>query len=139
MQSTDWLLPNLSDLSGSEMREGDWKCEKCNNINYSFRTKCNKQNCGADKPSESNKNSPSEPAVDENDQVCCCVLRLLCILFLAINRRSTNLKGIEVNYLFVSNSLLRTPLFYCLSYAFVDHEAAACFSLLCGVSNFCIY
>lgn len=51
------------------MPEGSWKCEKCNNINYPFRTKCNRQNCGADKPAESEK-SPS-PAADQNDQVCC--------------------------------------------------------------------
>jgi hypothetical protein len=49
------------------MPEGSWKCEKCNNINYPFRTKCNRQNCGADKPAES-KESPS-PTPDEN-QVC---------------------------------------------------------------------
>lgn len=48
--------------------EGSWKCEKCNNINYPFRTKCNRQNCGADKPSESDKSAASSP--DQNDQVC---------------------------------------------------------------------
>ncbi|CAL5388466.1 unnamed protein product [Camellia sinensis] len=52
--------------SKHKMLDGSWKCEKCNNINYPFRTKCNRQNCGADKPSEGQK-SPSEPA-DENDQ-----------------------------------------------------------------------
>ncbi|CAL5423609.1 unnamed protein product [Camellia sinensis] len=52
--------------SKHKMPDGNWKCEKCNNINYPFRTKCNRQNCGADKPSEGQK-SPSEPA-DENDQ-----------------------------------------------------------------------
>ena len=51
------------------MPEGSWKCEKCNNINYPFRTKCNRQNCGADKPAESEKSS--SPAPDQNDQVCC--------------------------------------------------------------------
>ncbi|KAH0991930.1 hypothetical protein GBA52_003413 [Prunus armeniaca] len=57
-----------SQKKGAEqkMPEGSWKCEKCNNINYPFRTKCNRQNCGADKPAESKK-SPS-PAQDENDQ-----------------------------------------------------------------------
>lgn len=55
-------------LSEQKMPEGSWKCEKCNNINYPFRTKCNRQNCGADKPSETKK-SPS-PTPDENDQVC---------------------------------------------------------------------
>lgn len=59
------------------MPEGSWKCEKCNNINYPFRTKCNRQNCGADKPSEK-KESPSETA-DANDQVC-CVTCLHCMI-----------------------------------------------------------
>lgn len=51
------------------MPEGSWKCEKCNNINYPFRTKCNRQNCGADKPAESEKSS--SPSPDQNDEVCC--------------------------------------------------------------------
>ena len=50
------------------MPEGSWKCEQCNNINYPFRTKCNRQNCGADKPSDK-KESPSETA-DAKDQGC---------------------------------------------------------------------
>lgn len=50
------------------MPEGSWKCEKCNNINYPFRTKCNRQNCGADKPAESEKSPSSSP--DQNEQVC---------------------------------------------------------------------
>lgn len=62
------------------MPEGSWKCEKCNNINYPFRTKCNRQNCGADKPSET-KSSPPE-AADANDQVCCLICLLHLILYL---------------------------------------------------------
>lgn len=99
------------------MREGNWKCEKCNNINYSFRTKCNRQNCGADKPSESN--SPSEPA-DENDQVC-CMLSLLCmlvcclkmlLLFLSICGRITILRSIKVKRLIcIGLSIASTTLF----------------------------
>ncbi|URE33594.1 RanBP2-type zinc finger protein [Musa troglodytarum] len=42
-----------SKSSKPKMPEGSWKCEKCNNINYPFRTKCNRQNCGAEKPSHS--------------------------------------------------------------------------------------
>ncbi|KAI3898658.1 hypothetical protein MKW98_000771, partial [Papaver atlanticum] len=49
-----------------KMPEGSWKC---NNINYPFRVKCNRQNCGAEKPSESN-NSPVAHASEEGDQVC---------------------------------------------------------------------
>ncbi|XP_076959311.1 ranBP2-type zinc finger protein At1g67325-like [Bidens hawaiensis] len=44
--------------------EGSWKCEKCNNINYPFRTKCNRQNCGAEKPES--QNSPTNE--ENNDQ-----------------------------------------------------------------------
>jgi len=59
-----------------KMPEGSWKCEKCNNINYPFRTKCNRQNCGAEKPSESTKSPSPEP--DEVEQVC-HVIHLDCI------------------------------------------------------------
>lgn len=69
------MYSNTDDLVFSEpdMPEGSWKCDKCNNINYPFRTKCNRQNCGADKPSEK-KESPTETA-DANDQVC----RVICL------------------------------------------------------------
>lgn len=70
------------------MPEGSWKCEKCNNINYPFRTKCNRQNCGADKPAESKKSL--SPTTEENEQVC-CVIHFFCapaccskLLFLSI-------------------------------------------------------
>lgn len=62
-------------LAESKMPEGSWKCEKCNNINYPFRTKCNRQNCGAEKPSES-KNSAGM-ASDEDDKVCLEILYLI--------------------------------------------------------------
>ncbi|KAL0335961.1 UNVERIFIED_CONTAM: RanBP2-type zinc finger protein, partial [Sesamum radiatum] len=71
------MSPTMGAKSGknSYMPEGSWKCDKCNNINYPFRTKCNRQNCGADKPSETKK-SPPEPA-EENDQVQSCRPALL--------------------------------------------------------------
>lgn len=97
------------------MPEGSWKCEKCNNINYPFRTKCNRQNCGADKPAESKK-SPS-PAPDENDQVC-CIRHLLSIsigclessLFLVICVHVTNLICIIFSEIYVlMDQFLRFP------------------------------
>ena len=30
-----------------EIRKGDWGCKKCNNLNFSFRIKCNR--CGVEK------------------------------------------------------------------------------------------
>ena len=94
-------------LAEQKMPEGSWKCEKCNNINYPFRTKCNRQNCGADKPSEAN-NSPSEPA-DENDQVCCMIC-LFCISFccvkLSLHLYITNSKSIHVHNTCLVNHIL---------------------------------
>lgn len=56
------------------MPEGSWKCEKCNNINFPFRMKCNRQNCGAQRPHDSN--ATHGLTSDEDDQVCdvhvCC-------------------------------------------------------------------
>ncbi|GJX87991.1 probable serine/threonine-protein kinase PBL21 [Tanacetum coccineum] len=58
-------------VSEPDMPDRSWKCEQCNNINYPFRIKCNKQNCGAEKPSESQK-SPSQEA-EEIDQILIAV------------------------------------------------------------------
>jgi len=32
--------------------DGSWTCEACGNVNYPFRAKCNRRNCGADKPTD---------------------------------------------------------------------------------------
>lgn len=89
------------------MPEGSWKCEKCNNINYPFRTKCNRQNCGADKPSEGDQ-SPSEPA-DDNDQVCrqLCLLPVsFCFLKLSSNLLTTYVYITISKYVQVSSTSL---------------------------------
>lgn len=64
----EYSLLFLGVLTEQKMPEGSWKCEKCGNINYPFRTKCNRQNCGAEKPSES-KNSAG--GTSDEDKVCC--------------------------------------------------------------------
>jgi len=56
-------------LTEQNAPEGSWKCDNCGNINYPFRSKCNRQNCGADKPGDRSNGSPSR-APEENDQVC---------------------------------------------------------------------
>lgn len=77
-------------LTEQKTPEGSWKCEKCNNINFPFRTKCNRQNCGADKPTESKK-SPS-PSPDESNQVCGVTFSLYIHLLLEIvNKFDDNL------------------------------------------------
>lgn len=77
-------------LTEQKTPEGSWKCEKCNNINFPFRTKCNRQNCGADKPTESKK-SPS-PSPDESNQVCGVTFSLYIHLLLEIfNKVDDNL------------------------------------------------
>lgn len=100
--------------SEPEMPEGSWKCEKCNNINYPFRTKCNRQNCGADKPFESKK-SPSEPAVG-NDQVCRMAfytcLSIFCLSKLTMYVHDQTLKSVG---LFLECDLLPNTLSTCCS------------------------
>lgn len=59
--------PNLS-LIEQKMPEGSWKCEQCNNINYPFRTKCNRPQCGAEKPLQTN--STNDSVTDQDNQVC---------------------------------------------------------------------
>lgn len=80
------------------MPDGSWKCDQCGNINYPFRTKCNRQNCGADKPAEPEK-SPSQDK-DENEQVCyvhlICVYSLFEIIVIFVSHLfSTYLKNAE--------------------------------------------
>lgn len=125
-------------LSEPEMPEGSWKCEKCNNINYPFRTKCNRQNCGADKPSESEK-SPSEPA-DETEQVC-CVSCLLCmciccfiylLYFLTISVYSKNLKSLQLCSLCVMMNLLQPPI-VSLKFVYLVIALVLCFQISCLV------
>lgn len=64
------------------MPEGSWKCLQCNNINYPFRIKCNRQNCSADKPSEQNECSAVKP--DEDDQVCYYYLPMPLVFYIQL-------------------------------------------------------
>ncbi|KAH9559502.1 hypothetical protein CY35_06G062900 [Sphagnum magellanicum] len=48
--------------------DGSWTCESCGNVNYPFRTKCNRRNCGADKPTESKPSVNSSAQVLASDQ-----------------------------------------------------------------------
>ena len=113
------------------MPEGSWKCEKCSNINYPFRTKCNRQNCGADKPAESKK-SPS-PTANENDQVCglmhflCrldCYLKLLILLTTFVH--SKNSISFQYFKLFLVKEIFGLPLVslfqpvYVLNYYYIS-------------------
>jgi hypothetical protein len=35
-------LQEISHKDGQQSRNGDWICIKCNNLNFSFRKKCNR-------------------------------------------------------------------------------------------------
>jgi hypothetical protein len=50
--------------------DGSWTCESCGNVNYPFRTKCNRRNCGADKPTETKPSNGSNAPALASDQVC---------------------------------------------------------------------
>lgn len=89
--------------SEQKMPEGSWKCENCNNINYRYRTKCNRQNCGVEKHVESNK-SPS-PVVDENDQVC-YVIHPVCIYFYCLILFSSLITCVFTNSMSINKMFL---------------------------------
>ena len=40
-------------LFSVSVREGDWNCPQCGNVNFSFRNVCNRGACGAPRPSPS--------------------------------------------------------------------------------------
>lgn len=92
-------------LSEQKAPEGSWKCDNCGNINYPFRNKCNRQNCGADKPEDQSNESPSR-GQEENDQVCHATY--LCgHIFLLINHLTLKLADVtsceSSVYLFMKN------------------------------------
>jgi hypothetical protein len=50
-----------------EVRAGDWNCTKCSNLNFSFRSKCNR--CGLPKEmSEQGRDIPPEMIYNQNNQ-----------------------------------------------------------------------
>ncbi|GJR42717.1 hypothetical protein Tco_1310820 [Tanacetum coccineum] len=53
--------------SKADMPEGCCRCDKCNNIDYPFRTKCKRHNCGVQKPLESQNSSTKEEDNDQKD------------------------------------------------------------------------
>lgn len=58
--------------------DGSWTCESCGNVNYPFRTKCNRRNCGAEKPTETKPSNGSNAPALASDQVCgICDCKLL--------------------------------------------------------------
>eukprot|EP00959_Pyramimonas_sp_CCMP1952_P175465 3666997-Pyramimonas_sp.AAC.1 len=46
--------------------DGSWSC-KCGNVNYPFRTKCNRRNCGLDRDAPPGEAAPA-PQRGEEDQ-----------------------------------------------------------------------
>lgn len=50
--------------------DGSWTCDACGNVNYPFRVKCNRRNCGADKPLENKPAAAPISPPPATDQVC---------------------------------------------------------------------
>ncbi|GBG91822.1 hypothetical protein CBR_g53713 [Chara braunii] len=40
--------------------DGSWTCKSCGNVNYPFRTKCNRRNCGAERPGDKSSSGASK-------------------------------------------------------------------------------
>eukprot|EP01066_Platyproteum_vivax_P006457 Platyproteum_vivax@DN2255_c0_g1_i1.p1 len=55
LPTPDVSAPPVRHARPKQLREGDWECDQCNNINFSKRTRCNK--CSAAKP-KSNDDVP---------------------------------------------------------------------------------
>eukprot|EP00898_Chlorokybus_atmophyticus_P002173 jgi/Chlat1/2957/Chrsp2S04692 len=49
--------------------DGSWVCNACGNVNYPFRTKCNRRNCGAPKGSEPPLLQPPPPQLQQPPHV----------------------------------------------------------------------
>ena len=47
-----------------EVRDGDWICSKCNNLNFSFRIKCNR--CSLPKELSKNMQLPNQNMPNQN-------------------------------------------------------------------------
>ncbi|CAK9208669.1 unnamed protein product [Sphagnum troendelagicum] len=50
--------------------DGSWTCDACGNVNYPFRSKCNRRNCGADKPTEAKPAANTTSPPPTISQVC---------------------------------------------------------------------
>lgn len=46
----------------SALPDGSWACKSCGNVNYPFRTVCNRRHCGAEKPADADPPSTASPA-----------------------------------------------------------------------------
>ena len=61
------LKKNIKTKKPFEIREGDWTCSNCNNLNFSFRVKCNRCDI-AKEQSELNKNNKENKEQKYNNQ-----------------------------------------------------------------------
>ena len=50
-----------------EVRDGDWRCNQCNNLNFSFRNKCNR--CNLPKELSQSLESMNHEMFNQNQQV----------------------------------------------------------------------
>ncbi|KAL4205260.1 hypothetical protein AMTRI_Chr01g136430 [Amborella trichopoda] len=59
---------------GEGMRDSDWTCPNCKNVNFSFRTVCNMRKCNTPKPgtqaTKSESNKGSKPHMPEGSWKC---------------------------------------------------------------------
>jgi hypothetical protein len=65
-----WCFANRTFSAEGPPPDGSWTCEACGNVNYPFRAKCNRRNCGADKPTDTKPPAAVSSPPPPSDQVC---------------------------------------------------------------------
>ena len=89
-----------------KVRYGDWICPKCENLNFSFRNKCNRCGLSKEKPELSNNNCQIQQQQNENN---------------LDYQRPIMLNNININYILNSNyqlnniNIIYNPIYYNIS------------------------
>ncbi|CAA2965283.1 ranBP2-type zinc finger At1g67325-like isoform X1 [Olea europaea subsp. europaea] len=61
---------NSRKKGGDGMRDNDWTCPKCGNVNFSFRTVCNMRKCNTPRPGSQGERSGKNSNMQEGSWKC---------------------------------------------------------------------
>ena len=63
-----FLKKNVKAKKPFEIREGDWTCSNCNNLNFSFRIKCNRCELAKEQSEQNKTKENKEPKEQKHIQ-----------------------------------------------------------------------